>query len=175
MYIHIYIYIHTICCMHGIFTYIWVMFIVNVGKHSMHAAFGYMYKSNEVHWNLKDVGHIPLRYTIPLIGKLPPDLNSEMVPGNGTKTTKPNLEPLQACWFQLRHPGTMASHTLQLGPHKLHHLHPFTRPSCLLIPPSCLKSRSTEVFVGGQIMYPLVIEHSCGKSQFSMGKSTNFL
>ena len=28
--------------MYGIFTYIWVIYVVNVGKYSIHGAYGYM-------------------------------------------------------------------------------------------------------------------------------------
>ena len=32
---------HPICSMYGIFTYIWLKFMVNVGKYSIHGAFGH--------------------------------------------------------------------------------------------------------------------------------------
>jgi hypothetical protein len=35
------IYIYPICSMYGIFTYIWVIFRVNVVKYSIHGAYGY--------------------------------------------------------------------------------------------------------------------------------------
>ena len=40
IYVYIYIYIYPICSMYGIFTYIWVIFRVNVGKYSIHGAYG---------------------------------------------------------------------------------------------------------------------------------------
>ena len=38
--IYVYIYIYPICSMYGI-TYIWVIFRANVGKYSIHGAYGY--------------------------------------------------------------------------------------------------------------------------------------
>jgi hypothetical protein len=35
--------IYPICSMYGIFTYIWVFFGANVGKYSIHGAYGYIY------------------------------------------------------------------------------------------------------------------------------------
>ena len=37
------IYIYPRCSMYGIFTYIWLIFGVNVGKYSIHGAYGYIY------------------------------------------------------------------------------------------------------------------------------------
>ena len=41
--------------MYGIFTYIWAIFGVNVGKYSIHGAFGYVYiyiHNNFILWNI---------------------------------------------------------------------------------------------------------------------------
>ena len=44
----IYIYIYPICSMYGIFTYIWIIYGINVGKYSIHGASGYIYIVNWV-------------------------------------------------------------------------------------------------------------------------------
>ena len=45
IYIYIYIFLlYPICSMYGLlFTYIWLKCMVNVGKYSIHGAFGYVY------------------------------------------------------------------------------------------------------------------------------------
>ena len=47
--------------MYGIFTYIWVIFRVNVGKYTIHGAFGYVFESptsDDVHYALRSF-HLP--------------------------------------------------------------------------------------------------------------------
>ena len=39
---NIYIYIYPIPSMYGIFTYIWLIFMLNVGKYTIHGFYGYI-------------------------------------------------------------------------------------------------------------------------------------